>query len=74
MTVDHNVPLGGTTGLCQSSLGQVEIAADWLSQQGQNPGAVVPVLKQRFGLSAVEACEAIAMARRAPLRRKSDAA
>ncbi len=72
--VDAAVPIGGSTGLCHAASGQVEIAADWLSRQIENPGPVVPVLKERFGLSAVEACEAIALARRPPVRRKSDAA
>lgn len=63
------LPIGGTTGLCHSSAGEVEVAAEWLSRQVRGPAAVVPVLKECFGLSAVEACEAIALARGLAARR-----
>lgn len=38
----------------------VEQAAIWLADLREPPHPVVPALKERFGLSAVEACEAIA--------------
>lgn len=34
-------------------------AARWLADQAEPPRAAVPELKRRFGLSAVQACEAI---------------
>lgn len=37
-------------------------AASWLADQKKPPRAAVPALKQRFGLSAVQACEAIKLA------------
>lgn len=37
----------------------VVAAARWLADQAEPPRAAVPELKKRFGLSAVQACEAI---------------
>lgn len=34
-------------------------AAQWLATQKQPPVRVVPELRERFGLSALEACQAI---------------
>jgi hypothetical protein len=48
---------------------QVEIAADWLRCQALPVKGAVPALQARFGLSAVQACEAIALARNLPVRR-----
>ncbi len=39
-------------------------AARWLADQAEPPRAAVPELKKRFGLCAVQACEAIALANR----------
>ena len=43
---------------------QVQTAAMWLADQANPPRLAVPALKQRFGLTALEACQAIAMAAR----------
>jgi hypothetical protein len=40
----------------------VETAAQWLADQAQPPRPIIPTLKSRFGLSAVECCEAAALA------------
>lgn len=48
-------------------------AATWLRSQPSPPQPIVPVLRAQFGLSAVNACLAIAEARRLPVRRASDA-
>lgn len=53
---------------------QITEAARWLRSQTVPPRLAVPALKERFGLSAVQACEAIAAARGLPVRRASDAA
>jgi hypothetical protein len=45
--------------------GRVE-AAGWLSAQAGSPRLSVPVLRAKFGLSAKQACEAIALARTTP--------
>lgn len=37
-------------------------AAQWLAEQKDPPGMAVPILKAQFGLSALEACEAIRLA------------
>ena len=41
----------------------VQAAAEWLAAQPEAPARLVPTLKQQFGLSAREACLAIAQAR-----------
>ncbi|MCF3638721.1 hypothetical protein LXM94_01885 [Rhizobium sp. TRM95111] len=40
----------------------VEEAARWLADEQEPPRPIVPVLRSRFGLSALEATEAAAMA------------
>lgn len=42
----------------------VQVAAQWLAEQIPPPRLAVPLLKERFGLTALEACEAIATADR----------
>lgn len=37
-------------------------AAQWLADERQSPQPVIPILRQRFGLTALEACEACALA------------
>jgi hypothetical protein len=37
-------------------------AAQWLAEQKEPPAMAVPTLKAQFGLSALEACEAIRLA------------
>lgn len=49
----------------------VILAAQWLADQTQPPRPIVPALKNRFGLSAVEACEAAAMAEKFRMLRKA---
>jgi hypothetical protein len=39
-------------------------AAVWLSEQNPAPHPAIPELRARFNLSALEACEACALARR----------
>lgn len=40
----------------------VESAAKWLAEQDEPPAHVVSVLKEKFGLRALEACRACALA------------
>lgn len=40
----------------------VTVAAQWLADQKEPPSGAVPILKAKFGLSALEACEACALA------------
>jgi hypothetical protein len=37
-------------------------AAHWLADEKEPPTLAVPILKKRFGLTALEACEAIRLA------------
>lgn len=46
-------------------------AAIWLADQAQPPHPIVPALKDRFGLSAREACEAVALAERYRMLRRA---
>lgn len=46
-------------------------AARWLAAQHEPPAHVVPALKERFGLTGLQACQAIALARGAPLAKLS---
>lgn len=41
-------------------------AAHWLASQLTPPAHVVPTLKERFGLTGPQACQAIALARGEP--------
>jgi hypothetical protein len=63
-----DLPIGGTTGLSHEHSAAVDLAAAWLSQTPRQVigRAIVPALRQRFGLSIPEACQAI---REANLRR-----
>ncbi|MCJ8030069.1 hypothetical protein KYK30_32030 [Shinella yambaruensis] len=40
----------------------VTVAAQWLANERTPPRPIIPALRQRFGLSALEATEAAAMA------------
>lgn len=42
---------------------QILAASEWLVEQKEPPRLAVPVLRQTFGLSAIEACLAIRLAR-----------
>ena len=59
----NDLPVGGTTGLCHESTSAVEEAARWYAgNRDACPRPIVPFLRERFGLTAVEACEALRMA------------
>lgn len=55
------------TGTCHETSEAVTQAAEWLQSRPthRHPIPIVPALKNLFGLTAREACEAIAQARRA---------
>lgn len=56
-----HIVVGGTTGLDHSSCGAaIDAAVDWLRRTQVRPGATVPQLRKLFGLSAQEACRALA--------------
>ncbi|THK34715.1 hypothetical protein EHS39_28795 [Ensifer sp. MPMI2T] len=66
-----NPPIGGTTGLCHERSAIVEQAAIWLADQSQPPRPIIPALRERFNLSALEATEAAAMSERFRMLRKA---
>lgn len=49
----------------------VEHAAMWLADQNPPPHPTVPALKERFGLTALEACEASALSVKYRTNRKA---
>lgn len=69
--IDDTVPVGGTTGLSHEHSCAVELAAQWYSEQRPRPSPAVPAIREKFGLSAMEACEALAMARLFQVNRKA---
>ena len=59
------------TGADHEHSASVIIAAQWLADQRETPHPIVPELRSRFGLSALECCEAIARARQMTICRKA---
>lgn len=55
------LPIGGSTGLDHQDHPQIDEAAAWLAavSPAERPRPIVPALRQRFGLTAPEACQAI---------------
>jgi hypothetical protein len=49
----------------------VVMAAQWLADEQDPQQPVIPTIRARFGLTAVEACEAAALARRFRIYRKA---
>ena len=48
------------TGLCHQSSASVEIAAQWISRhRDEIPGFAIPFVRERFGLTSLEAIEAL---------------
>ncbi|MGX1256618.1 hypothetical protein AB7M37_001114 [Sinorhizobium fredii] len=64
-------PIGGTTGLCHERSALVETAAQWLVDQNPTPRPIIPALRQRFPLSALEAVESAALAERFRICRRA---
>ena len=54
-------PVGGSTGLDHESSAGIDQAAQWLATMpaGGQPRPVILALRERFGLTALEACQAI---------------
>lgn len=59
-----DVLVGGTTGLAHTASAVVEEAVRWLAIKSrfERPGPVIFELRQRFDLTAREACEAAKLA------------
>jgi len=63
------IPGGGSTGIDHESSASIDAAADWLLSEPDRTGqAILPEMRQRFGLTSPEAIEAI---REANKRRQS---
>ncbi|THK35626.1 hypothetical protein EHS39_23650 [Ensifer sp. MPMI2T] len=61
------------TGADHEHSALVEQAAMWLGDQAQPPRPIIPALRERFNLSALEATEAAAMAERFRICRSAHA-
>ena len=63
---EASLPIGGTTGCCHESNAAVDEAAAWLASTPVElrPHPLVPALRARFGLTAIEAVTAIREANR----------
>jgi hypothetical protein len=46
-------------------------AAQWLAEQNPAPQPIIPFIRQHFGLSALEACEAAALSTKYRILRKA---
>ncbi|TBD04223.1 hypothetical protein ELH21_07330 [Rhizobium leguminosarum] len=46
-------------------------AAQWLAEQNPAPQPIIPHIRERFGLSALEACEAAALSTKFRILRKA---
>jgi hypothetical protein len=67
----ETVPTGGTTGHSHERSAAIEQAAIWFADQKEPPRPAVPALRERFGLSMLEATEALAMAQRFRINRRA---
>jgi hypothetical protein len=58
-----DLPVGGTTGLCHETTAAIDEAARWLGAHRQElRRPIIPELRDRFGLSALDAIRAAAEA------------
>lgn len=46
-------------------------AAQWLADEKDPPRPIIPIIRERFGLSALEACEAAALSNRYRILRRA---
>jgi len=45
--------------------------AQWLAEQNPNPTSIIPAIRERFGLSALEECEAVALSNKNKIWRRT---
>ncbi len=55
---------------CQHSEAVIT-AAQWLAEQNPTPAPIIPNLQERFGLSALDACEAAALSNKYKVWRRA---
>lgn len=69
--ISEPISTGGTTGHSHEHSSAIEQAAIWFADQKEPPRPAVPALRDRFGLSTLEATEALAMAQRFRINRRA---
>lgn len=50
---------------------QIEAAALWLSEQSETPQQVIHLLREKFGITAVQAAQALTLAKRYKINRRA---
>ncbi|TSE03751.1 hypothetical protein C1D09_025340 [Mesorhizobium intechi] len=66
MSNDNDLPIGGTTGLCHQSSAAIELAAAWYRLNASScEHPIIPALRARFGLTALQAIAVLREAARA---------
>ena len=62
--INHDEPIGGTTGLDHHSTAAISEVARWLASipVERRPRPIVDMIRRRFGLTAWQACQAISEA------------
>lgn len=59
------------TGVDHESSAIVEVAARWLSEQQPAPQPALPVIREKFGLTPLQGCEALALAQQNRTNRRA---
>ena len=64
--LSNRLPIGGTTGLCHASSSVIDEAAIWYAANRETcERPIIPALRHRFGLTALQAIAALREAARA---------
>ncbi|TIM10972.1 MAG: hypothetical protein E5Y67_25360 [Mesorhizobium sp.] len=59
-----DLPVGGTTGFCHQSTAVIDVAAAWYRDNAATcERPIIPALRHRFGLSALQAIAVVREAR-----------
>jgi hypothetical protein len=66
-----DLPIGGTTGHSHEHSEAVTQAAHWLADRKETPQQVIHLLREKFGITAVQAAQALTLARQYKTNRKA---
>ena len=65
--------VSGSSGLTHEHSAAIDEAAAWLSTEPVWPAPIIPAARSRFGVFALEACQAISQARKTKAARGTNA-